>query len=58
MQPRPHMLPAPGPMDIHHAAVSRLLEQLLSVQPEEYDQVMDEATRLLEETRRTASVIY
>ncbi|CAJ1431629.1 unnamed protein product [Effrenium voratum] len=43
------MLPVPGPMDIHHAAVSRLLEQLLSVQPEEYEQVMDEATRLLEE---------
>ncbi|CAE8602928.1 unnamed protein product, partial [Polarella glacialis] len=43
------MDPAPGPMDIHHAAVSRLLEQLLSVQPEEYEPFLDDAARLLED---------
>ena len=43
------MLPVPGPVDIHHASVSRVLEQIYSVQPEEYDQVITEATELLEQ---------
>lgn len=43
------MLPVPGPMDIHHASVSRLLEQMFGVQPEEYEQVMAEASQLLNE---------
>ena len=42
------MLPLPGPLDIHNASVSRLLEQIFSVQPEEYDQVMEDASKLLE----------
>eukprot|EP00933_Yihiella_yeosuensis_P060926 TRINITY_DN63729_c0_g1_i1.p1 TRINITY_DN63729_c0_g1~~TRINITY_DN63729_c0_g1_i1.p1 ORF type:complete len:676 (+),score=124.55 TRINITY_DN63729_c0_g1_i1:69-2030(+) len=40
---------APGPLDIHHAALSRLLEQILSVQPEEYNPFLADAERLLED---------
>eukprot|EP00435_Cladocopium_sp_Y103_P063581 s321_g25.t1 len=43
------MLPLPGPVNIHNASVSRLLDQIFSVQPEEYEQVMEEASQLLEE---------
>lgn len=39
----------PSPYDIHHASVSRLIEQLLSVQPEEFDPLVADATKLLEE---------
>lgn len=42
-------LAAPAPEDVHHAAVSRLLEELLSVQTEQFGPMMDDARRLLEE---------
>ncbi|CAE7720860.1 Ddx50 [Symbiodinium sp. CCMP2592] len=43
------MIAAPGPLDVHHAAVSRLLEQLFGVQPEEYDPLLEDAETLLDE---------
>ncbi|CAE7858214.1 unnamed protein product [Symbiodinium microadriaticum] len=43
------MIAAPGPLDVHHAAVSRLLEQLFGVQPEEYEPLLEDAETLLDE---------
>eukprot|EP00438_Fugacium_kawagutii_P014409 Skav227029 [mRNA] locus=scaffold3580:10550:18343:- [translate_table: standard] len=43
------ILPLPGPVNIHNASVNRILEQMFSVPPEEYDEVLAEATQLLED---------
>jgi len=39
----------PGPGDLHHAAVSRILDDLLSVQEEEYAPFLGDASQLLEQ---------
>lgn len=40
---------APGPGDIHHAAVSRILDDLHGVKPEDYEPFLSEAEQLLKE---------
>lgn len=42
------MLRAPGPADLHQAAVSKVLDQIFNVPEEDYQEIMDEAQELLE----------
>ena len=44
------MLRAPGPADLHQAAVSKVLDQIFNVPEEEYQEIMDEAQELLEQS--------
>eukprot|EP00928_Gymnodinium_smaydae_P070302 TRINITY_DN54164_c0_g1_i1.p1 TRINITY_DN54164_c0_g1~~TRINITY_DN54164_c0_g1_i1.p1 ORF type:complete len:641 (-),score=141.00 TRINITY_DN54164_c0_g1_i1:5-1717(-) len=53
-QQRFKVLPTPSPSDIHHAAVNRLLDDLLAVQPEEYEPVLPHAEAVLEAQGPTA----